>query len=461
MTSQPVRSLYEVLGVKTSATTEEIRKAYRVMALQLHPDKNKEATSEAFQELGTAHAVLSDADRRRVYDLTGQDRDADHVHFPASGASTYDASTYDASTYASPFGGFGFGFGRTTTGVRARANDDSPVFKGFGDLFDEAINAATRSQADTLREKEKEKAQQKQQQKQVIVEVPVSMRDVKHGCVKRVYVNVREQCTDCDGTGIRDPELRFNRCSLCNGKGTVDCGIASFVTIQIKCGVCKGACNVAAKPARPDKSCDRCDSRGSWPVKRHLTIKLPPGVSDGKHHVVDVSSNASPDEVVLLRIVHDRTTFLTAPPHGDDGGGHESLEAFDARVSEVNEDGDVHVEVPLDLREVLIGFRKRVHVMGDAFELGEVGRYVDPTDPVVFEGEGLSKAVRDKKKGDLIFHYVVQWPKRAQQQQQQQHEQNHEKHHEKNNKQEHGRATVTRGVRRIDKYRDVLARIFV
>ena len=219
------RDYYEVLGVKRGASDDEIKKAYRRLAMKHHPDRNSddETAAQRFKEAREAYDVLSDAGKRATYDQFGHDglrAGAGRGGFSAEGLSDI----------------FGDVFGDLFAGVRP---GPSQVFRGADLGYELRLDLEKAVAGDT-----------------VTIEVPT-----------------QAVCDTCDGSGARKGSAPTT-CSTCNGVGQVRMQ-QGFFSIQQTCPACKGAGTVISDP------CDDCHGRGRVAHTKKLSVKVPPGVDDG------------------------------------------------------------------------------------------------------------------------------------------------------------------------------------
>lgn len=222
------RDYYEVLGVEKSATEKEIKKAYRRLALQYHPDRNPgdAEAEEKFKELAEAYAALSDADKRAMYDQYG------HAGLGGGAAPNMDdifSSFGDIFADFFGFGGAGGGRQRDPNGP-ARGNDLEMRLRV---PFEFAIHGGTRT-----------------------VEVPRT-----------------KECDRCLGDGA-EPGTKPERCPTCAGSGRVRMSQGLF-TIQTTCNRCGGRGTIVTTP------CTKCNGRGAIRELHEVEVKVPPGVSTG------------------------------------------------------------------------------------------------------------------------------------------------------------------------------------
>lgn len=227
------RDYYEVLGVSKTATDEEIKRAFRKLAKQYHPDVNKEEGAEAkFKEIGEAYAVLSDENKRRQYDQFGH-------------------AAFDGAAGGSGFGGFeGFNF------------EDFDL----GSIFEQMMGGSfgARRGAGTRRAKGADK----------VVKMKLSFEEAVYGCEKEFKVNVDEACSECDGKGGKGE----SSCSTCNGRGRVISEQRTMFGIfqsETACPKCEGR-GVTFKDR-----CSKCSGKGYVNKDKTLKLHVPRGVEDG------------------------------------------------------------------------------------------------------------------------------------------------------------------------------------
>lgn len=222
---------YELLQIARTATDEEIKKAYRKLALQCHPDRNpgnKEA-EEKFKQISEAYEILSHAEKRQIYDQFGHAGLGGH-------------------------GGFREGF----------STDD--IFSAFGDVFEDFFGFSSRG-GSRSRSKRPRKGRDMQ------VEVEISFLEACFGVSRDVDITTNVSCGTCHGTGAKAGTEPI-RCSYCNGMGQVQMR-QGFFTIGTTCPRCNGA-GVEIK-----EHCSKCHGQGVTQKSRKLNVKIPPGVQDG------------------------------------------------------------------------------------------------------------------------------------------------------------------------------------
>ena len=233
------RDYYEVLGVAKDASAEEIKKAYRKITKENHPDLHPgdKACEERFKEANEAYEVLSDDEKRQRYDQYG------HAAFDPNAG------------YGAGFGGFG-GF------------DDIFGGGGFGDIFSSIFGGgATRQNPNAPRRGDNVRAQ-----------VNISFEEAAFGCEKEITYARIEQCPDCKGTGCA-PGTTAEVCPDCKGTGSVRTtqrtpfGMAQSMG---PCQKCRGTGKIIHQP------CKTCRGLGNIRRQHKMTVKIPAGIDDGQ-----------------------------------------------------------------------------------------------------------------------------------------------------------------------------------
>ncbi|MDR1867267.1 MAG: molecular chaperone DnaJ [Treponema sp.] len=258
------RDYYEVLGVTKNSSKEDIKKAYRKLAIQYHPDKNpgdKEA-EEKFKEASEAYEVLSDDQKKAAYDQFG---------FAGVDGSTGGGS----QDFSSIFRDFNDIFGGT--------GDFSNIFDMFG------FNASNPRSANSVH-----------QGANLRYELEISFKDSIFGTKKEIQFSHNEACTSCNGTGAAGGNGR-KTCPTCGGSGQIRQS-QGFFSFTRTCYACSGKGSII------EKLCSECGGTGSQKKRQTIIITIPPGVENGKQVVVprqgDASSSGGPpgDLYVVIRV---------------------------------------------------------------------------------------------------------------------------------------------------------------
>ncbi len=229
------RDYYEVLIVERMASTEEIKKAYRKLAVKFHPDKNPgdKTAEEQFKELGEAYEILSDPQKRAVYDQHGH-------------------AAFDRRS-----GGFARGAGG---GFHDPFDIFREVFGGGGNIFDDLFGGRSDPTAP-------------QRGEDLRYDMEITFEEAAHGVEKEITVTKPERCEVCDGSGA-EAGSRVKTCPTCGGRGQVITSRGIFSIAQT-CPACQGAGRVIEKP------CKACHGAGRRDKSSKIKLRIPGGVDTG------------------------------------------------------------------------------------------------------------------------------------------------------------------------------------
>ncbi len=224
------RDYYEVLGVNRDASDEELKKAYRRLAMKHHPDRNPDSNTaeDKFKEAKEAYEVLADPDKRAAYDQFGH-------------AGVDQAAGMGAGAGAAGFGGFADAFGDI-----------------FGDIFG---GGGGRSRSNVYRGAD------------LRYNLEVTLEDAARGTETRIRIPTMEECETCYGSGAK-PGTEPVSCPTCHGHGQVRM-TQGFFSIAQTCPKCHGSGKVVQNP------CTTCSGNGRLKRQKTLSVKIPPGVDEG------------------------------------------------------------------------------------------------------------------------------------------------------------------------------------
>lgn len=250
------KDYYQVLGVRREASLDEIKKAYRKLAREYHPDTNKgDSSKEAkFKEANEAYEVLSDPQKRRTYDQFG-------------------TAGFGGSASSGGFSGFGsHGF-----------NFDFSKFNAFGGGFSDVFESffggggtATRSKNGPKRGRDLE------------ITLNINFDEAVFGCERTFKVTAPQVCEKCKGKG-HPVGTKVNTCSTCGGSGQVKRVQQSIFGQIVQATICED-CDGSGEV--PDKTCSSCHGRGRARAERRVKIKIPAGVDNGSVVRVDGAGEA-------------------------------------------------------------------------------------------------------------------------------------------------------------------------
>ena len=248
------RDYYEVLGVGRHASEEEVKRAYRKLAVKFHPDKNPDDphAEEKFKELGEAYDVLMDSDKRAAYDRFG------HAAF-ASGGAGFGGFHDPFDIFREVFGGGGFGGG---------------IFETF--FGGAATHSEDRQRGSDLR-----------------YDMQIGLEEAAFGVEKEIEIEKLDTCDKCQGSGA-EPDSRTINCPTCGGRGQV-ISSRGFFHVSQTCPRCRGAGEIIEKP------CPKCRGDGRVEKLSRVKLKIPAGIREGSR----------------LRSSHNGEAGIRGAPPGD------------------------------------------------------------------------------------------------------------------------------------------------
>ena len=362
------KDFYAVLGVPSTASQDEIKKAYRKLAKKYHPDANANdpKAGERFKEISEANNVLSDTEKRKQYDEMRR------------------LGAFDGG-----LGGFG-GFGSRARGGGAGARGgagaqqninfqdfDIGGLGGLGDLFSSMFGGESRQSS-------RQQAPEMGQTVDVSLDIP--FRTAARGGKVPIELEVSEECGTCHGTGAA-PGTSLKICPNCSGRGVISFGQGGFA-VNRPCPVCLGRGQVPIEP------CPTCHGSGEVRARRKVLINVPPGVDTGskirlKGQGGKGTRNGPPGDLII--------TFNVLP------------DKFYKR------DGlDVIATVPLNIAQATLGTKISVRTLDGKKVAIKIPAGTASGKRFRVRGQGIEKG---EKKGDLIVEVAIQVPEKLSEEQ--------------------------------------------
>jgi molecular chaperone DnaJ len=345
------KDFYKLLGVAENASADEIKKAYRKLAKQYHPDANPDNPSAAdrFKEISEAYSVLSDDDKRKQYDQVRK---------------------YGGVGGMSGFGGFGGRTGQTGGASGSINMDDLGGMGGFGDLFSSIFDFG----------KKRGRAQGPQRGQTVEFAVDIPFETAARGGKLPISVPMVETCTTCHGSGAA-PGTTPITCPECHGSGQVTFGQGGFA-VSRPCPQCMGKGTIPATP------CPTCHGQGQIRETRTVQVSVPAGVDSGSKLRLSgqgepgVAGGARGDLILTFRVL----------PH-----------RFFSR------DGlDVDCTVPINLAQATLGSKIKVRTVDGKHVVLKVPPGTQSGTRFRIKGQGIEKGGR---RGDQMVEVKITVPK--------------------------------------------------
>ncbi len=349
---------YQTLGVEKTATADEIKRAYRKLAVKYHPDKNQgDADAEKrFKEVSEAYGVLSDESKRRMYDQYGE-------------------SAFAAGGPGGPggFGGSG-GFSSMEEALRtfmgAFGGGGGSGSAGGDGIFDSIFGFETGGGGSF--------AQQGASKKTTVT---ISFSEAAKGVEKELFITNNIACSACDGSGAKS-KSDISTCSSCGGSGHVHHN-RGFFSMTSTCPDCHGAGKIITKP------CSECHGAGKVKKKRKVKIPIPPGVDNGMRLKMggygDAGENGGPPGDLYVSVQVKEDEFF------------------------VRDGDDVIVDLPLSFTEATIGCKKEIPTPLDGNYRISIPEGTQSSKVFRVRGQGLPN-VHGQGKGDLLVRVHVETP---------------------------------------------------
>ncbi|MEU4063313.1 molecular chaperone DnaJ [Streptomyces wedmorensis] len=350
------KDYYKVLGVPKDATEAEIKKAYRKLARENHPDANKGDTKaeERFKEISEANDILGDPKKRKEYDdaraLFGNG--GFRAGGPGGGSFNFDLGDLFGGAQGGAGGGFGGGGG---------------IGDVFGGLFNRGAGGGTRTQP--------------RRGQDIESEVTLSFTEAIEGATVPLRMSSQQPCTACSGTGDKNGTPRV--CPTCVGTGQVSRGSGGGFSLTDPCVDCKGRGLIAENP------CEVCKGSGRAKSSRTMQVRIPAGVSDGQK--IRLRGKGAP---------------------GERGGQHGDLYVVvhvDAHPVFGRKDDNLTVTVPVSFAEAALGGEIKVPTLGGPAVTLKLP--AGSANGLTMRARGKGAVRKDGTRGDLLVTVEVAVPK--------------------------------------------------
>ncbi len=323
------KDYYELLGVSKSATKDELKKAYRKMAIKYHPDKNKgdQESERKFKEVSEAYEVLQDEQKRSAYDRYG------HAAFEGGGAGP---------------GGFGQGF-------NSSSQEFSDIFGEFGDIFSDLMGGR--------RGGARSRSEEYNRGSDLRYNLSISLEEAFEGIKKEIEFETLDTCQKCNGKGSESGKAPVD-CGTCNGLGNIRMQ-QGFFMIEKTCHSCQGSGKMIKDPCKP------CRGQGRVNKRKKILTSIPKGVDTGSRIRLQGEAEAG------LRggSSGDLYLFITIQRHAIFERDHEDIHCA-VPISMITAATGGTIEIP-----TIDGFKAKVTVPegtqnGDKFRLKQKGMTV-------------------------------------------------------------------------------------
>ena len=273
------RDYYDILGVAKGSSPEEIKKAYRKLAIKYHPDKNPDdhTAEDKFKEAAEAYEILSNPEKKQRYDHYG--------HAGVGGASG---------------GGGGYGGGGMNM---------EDIFSQFGDIFGGGGGGGSPFESFFGGQQSRGGGRRVAKGSNLRIKVKLTLEEIAHGAEKKIKVNKQVVCKTCDGSGAKD-KSSVSTCKSCGGSGSVR-RVTNTILGQMQttstCPTCNGS------GSQITSKCNSCHGEGTVRGEETITINIPAGVSDGMQLSMSGKGNAAPnggipgDLIILIEEIPHET----------------------------------------------------------------------------------------------------------------------------------------------------------
>lgn len=359
--------LYKLLNIPCTASQDEVKKAFRKKAVELHPDKHNgdKTKEEEFKKINEAYTILSDPEKRKRYDQFGVVDETMTAGMPT------DINDILKGMFGMDIGGgggngFSFVFMNGDEGGHGMNmnNPHEDIFGSFFGGFPGMRGGGHQRLAD-------------------IVEIPIDICEIYYGKTKKVEFEMLDLCGKCRGTGAADPSAVI-KCLTCNGKGNITQQIGPIFVQTSKCHSCNGA----GTTIKNNKICQGCKGQKTVYTKKVFELKVPKGIP--VNHEIHMPEKGAYEE----RIKKNKDLVFKF--------------RYDIKPPYTLEDLDVIYTLSLPIEDLLTGFEKNITLYNEEYLL-KSEKYFNPNNSHIIDGMGLQNIKRPNKQGNLIIKFNIEF----------------------------------------------------
>jgi molecular chaperone DnaJ len=353
--------LYNILKVPRTATPEELKRSFKILAMEYHPDKTKgdKTKEEYFKQVTDAYSILSDPKKKEMYDKYGvvSENEMGHGGMPPGFEDIFQNIFGGGMGMPMGGGGVSFMFGGGGGG-------DSP-FDMLGNMFGGGGMRGNRGHAESIEK----------------IDVPISLKEVYYGTTKKVEFEIVDMCQKCNGCGACDASSII-KCMTCKGEGHVARQINPFMMSMTTCESCRGN----GSTIKLGKECLSCRGSKTQYTKKTFELALPKGIPNGREVKMAHKGSWNPSSKQYGHIVFRFNYSIPA---------HVSLDG-----------SDVLYKLDITLSDLLCGFEKDIDIYGETYRIVSHG-YFKPTKSHIIAGMGMPDGGHRKHHGNWIINFNV------------------------------------------------------
>ena len=347
-----MKNYYNILGVTKNADKEEIKKAYRKLALKHHPDKTGGDDSK-FKEINEAYQILSNDQKRQEYDTYGRVFSDGQNGAQSEGNSGFDFSGFDFSQ----FGGQNNG----------QSNFD------FGDIFEGFFGGGQQTRKQGKRGRD------------IFIDLEISFEDSVFGLKRTVLLNKNSFCDKCSGKGA-EPGTETKKCEHCAGAGKVHetrkSFLGSFTTLR-ECSNCHGRGTI------PSKKCTVCHGEGTRMKNEEITIQVPSGIENGE--MIKMTGIGEAITQGVAGDLYAKIHVLRHPTYRREGS-------------------NLLMDLEIKMTDALVGVEKDIKTLDNNNLTVKIPSGVDNGEILRVRGRGIPTSKNSR--GDLLIKIVIRTPKK-------------------------------------------------